>query len=600
MKNEANFLNLESLLRIPYVDPDLGFDLSQDGKKVAFSWNKTGQWEIFIKELDNDTQADQITDGMGGKFAPRWRPPDGTQLAYALDVDGSENYDIYAYDLETAAHINLTPNSHEAISPIYSWSPDGQQIAYCSNREGHFDTYTMAIVDGESKKILNNAYQDCEVSWSPDGKYLSVVSETRGQDHWTTIVPLDGNIPFIISLDGSPICANNPSWSPDSTQIAFSSNHHGKYEIGIFDIHTGVINWLTGGKGEKKHPLWMIDDHLIYIKSYGPSCRLVLYSLGGRSVTDYQIEPGVIYKPKLAPQGDGVLFAFDNPRFPCDLWKLSIPQKTFQQITRSLPNNVIQDKFKMPLEIYYPSFDGEAIPALLYQTSEDSHLPAVIYVHGGPNWLTQITWDPLIQHMVNRGWVVLAPNYRGSTGYGKDWQIANRHDLGGVDLLDVVAGADFLSCQGIVDPNKIAVTGRSWGGYLTALCLTHYSDKWVAGSAVVPFLNWFTSHSNARIDLKNWDLENFGSPITHQQVWYERSPYFFLDQVQAPIQLICGAQDIRCPASESSLAYEKLLEYGKDCEYHLYPDEGHSFLRTENRIKSEIQRVNFLARYLES
>jgi dipeptidyl aminopeptidase/acylaminoacyl peptidase len=132
----------------------------------------------------------------------------------------------------------------------------------------------------------------------------------------------------------------------------------------------------------------------------------------------------------------------------------------------------------------------------------------------------------MIQHMVSRGWVVLAPNYRGSTGYGRDWQLANRFDLGGGETKDVVAGADYLVREGIADPERIAVTGRSHGGYLTMTCLTHYPDRWAGGSAVVPFLNWFTGHANSREDLQHWDLENFGDPEKDYDLWYERSSFW--------------------------------------------------------------------------
>lgn len=129
-------------------------------------------------------------------------------------------------------------------------------------------------------------------------------------------------------------------------------------------------------------------------------------------------------------------------------------------------------------------------------------------------------------------------------------------------------------------------------------CLTQYPERWRAGSAVVPFLNWFTGHTNPREDLQHWDLENFGDPEKDQELWYERSPFFFLYRIQAPVQLICGAYDVRCPESESTRANEQLTNLGKVCEYILYPDEGHSFLKVENQGKSK-QQVDFLAKHLE-
>jgi dipeptidyl aminopeptidase/acylaminoacyl peptidase len=310
----------------------------------------------------------------------------------------------------------------------------------------------------------------------------------------------------------------------------------------------------------------------------------------------------VHHRPRWTPDGEGLLFLYESPLQPADLWHLSLAEGTCQQLTHSLPASIEPAAFVEPELVTYPSLDGTPVPALLYRprlTAGSERAPAVVYVHGGPNWLAQVAWDPVVQHMVGRGWAVLAPNYRGSTGYGRDWQLANRFDLGGADTGDVVAGADYLVGQGLAQPARIAVTGRSYGGYLTMTCLTQYPDRWAGGSAVVPFLNWFTSHANSRPDLQHWDLENFGHPERDRALYYERSPFFFLDRVVAPVQLICGAHDPRCPASESVQAHEALAARGKACDLALYEDEGHSFYKTENVIDAERRRMAFLASVLE-
>ncbi len=593
-------LNLETLLRVPYVDSEHGFDISPSGEEVAFSWNLSGRWEIYIQGLAGNAKPNQLTGGEGAKFAPRWSP-DGQQLAYVLDLDGSENFDIFIFDRATGEHRNLTPDTPEAIMAGFAWSPDGKWIAYCSNLSGRFDTYLMPVSGGQSRKVLDQKYTDYEVFWSPDGSNLAVVVEGPGQDYWTYLVPLEGGNPYPIAIDGEAICAKNASWAPDGKFLTFASDFNGQFEIGIYDLATGNISWLTDGEGEKEKPAWSADGWLTYVLSHGPRSSLALMDIASREVSSYQIESGVIYSPKFSP-GDGkIVLVFDNPRHPDDLWLFSLKKRRFEQITHSLPETIDSKALAMPEEIRYPSLDGTDVPALLYHPAKIDYLPpAVLYIHGGPNWLTQITWDPLIQHMVSQGWVVLAPNYRGSTGYGRDWQLASQFDFGGVDAADIVAGADFLRNAEIAAGDKISVTGRSWGGYLTMTCLTQYPEHWAAGSAVVPFLNWFTGHANSRVDLQQWDRENFGDPEENRVLWYERSPFFFLDRVRAPVQLICGAQDVRCPQSESSQAYEQLTTLGKTCEYVIYPDEGHSFLKVENQVKSKRQQVNFLARYLET
>jgi dipeptidyl aminopeptidase/acylaminoacyl peptidase len=146
--------------------------------------------------------------------------------------------------------------------------------------------------------------------------------------------------------------------------------------------------------------------------------------------------------------------------------------------------------------------------------------------------------------------------------------------------------------------DKIAVTGRSHGGYLTMTCLTQYPELWCAGSAVVPFTNWFKSHDDAREDLQHWNIENMGDPKENYERWYNAPPYLFLDNIHAPAQMLCGANDPRCPASDSLETHDKLLVLGKTVEFLLYEDEGHAFLKIENVINSESKRVDFIAREL--
>jgi dipeptidyl aminopeptidase/acylaminoacyl peptidase len=157
----------------------------------------------------------------------------------------------------------------------------------------------------------------------------------------------------------------------------------------------------------------------------------------------------------------------------------------------------------------------------------------------------------------------------------------------------------YLIENGLADKNKIGVTGRSHGGYLTMTCMTMYPELFAVGSAVVPFLNWHKSHQKSREDLQHWNIENMGDPEENKELWIARSPYFFLDQVNAPVQMICGGIDPRCPAIDSIDARDKLVELGKEVDLLLYPDEGHSFLKIENILDSEIKRMEFIARNVD-
>lgn len=621
-------LDFERLMRVPYINPDTGFEISPDGRFVAFSWNRSGQWEIYQLRLDHPDDIQQITNGPGAKFGPRYSP-DNKFLLYALDVDGGESFDICVCNLSQNLHFNLTPETSFAIQPNLSWSPDGKSIAFISNQSGRFSTYILPVAFSEKVEparapllVFDQSGPHWDVLWSPDRSWLAVVCESTASDNMTYIVPVpleyakdnrrvqpgERVVPKqrVISEQGAPINAKQVCWSPDSTRLAFSSDLHGFYDIGIFELASGQVVWATSGKGNKASPDWSADGkRLTYIYSEGPDSWVAVMEMGRAAPVLYHLEPGVHSSPLFTPESRRIVFAYDNPRRPDDLWLLNLESGQFRALTRSLPREFSAEDFIMPRHIEYSSLDGRSVPALLYQPPEGEDepkqglRPAVIVIHGGPTWSFQFLWYPLMTHLASRGWVVLAPNYRGSTGYGREWQLASRFDMGGVDTMDVAAGVDYLVKEGLADPKRIAVTGRSHGGYLTMSCLTEYPKLWACGSAVVPFLNWFTSHANSRQDLQHWDIENMGDPRKNSRLWRERSPFFFLRRVQAPVQLICAANDPRCPASESSAARDVLLALGKPVDYVFYPDEGHAFLKIENVVDHEIRRVAFLVQALE-
>jgi dipeptidyl aminopeptidase/acylaminoacyl peptidase len=604
-------LDLKSLLQVPGVEPVTGFDISPDGRKVAFSWNKTGQWEIFEISLTGNLTPRQISIGQGGKFGPKYSP-EGSRLAYLVDFDGSEQDHLFLQDFISGKNTDLTPGISFSLQTNITWSPDGNAIAFLADQNQNFDAFVMNLDNASAdvsetgilfpiRKILSINRPGWDIKWSPNGRYLAVVFEGPGQDYLTYLVTPDGKEARAIAIDGVSIDARNPAWSPDGRKLAFDSDLSGWNSIGILELDSQAIVWFKGSQWERYSPAWAPDGkNLVYVAANGAETWLELWREGNPPLRMQQMEPGLHYSPTFSPDGDSIIFVFDNPSHPDDLWEISFRERNLRQLTQSLPPAMRKTDFIMPDEVIYIGMDGETVPALLYRPQEvGPSTPAVIVIHGGPTWHFSYTWYPFMTHLVSRGWVVLAPNYRGSTGYGRDWQTLNRFDLGGGDADDCAAGAQYLVREGLADPTRIAVTGRSHGGYLTMSCLTRHPALWAGGSAIVPFLNLLNYHEELREDLKHWDIENMGRPDENFELWRERSPYFFLDQVQAPVQIICGQNDPRCPASDSILAYQRLLDLGYQVDFKMYEDEGHSFLKLKNIIDSEIRRVTFLAGILE-
>ncbi|MBI5966150.1 MAG: S9 family peptidase [Chloroflexi bacterium] len=598
-------LNLTQLLRVPNVDTGLKFDISPDGQRLVFSWNKTGKWELWSAKSPDFAHKFQSLETLesemeGSKFSPRFSP-DGTMLAYALDIDGSESYHIVIHDLNTNISTDLTPQIAYAHQPNISWSPDGKILAVLSDKHGQFALHLLHV-DGTAGRMIKNVFHPCwDVTWSPDGQWIAIEAESMASDRSIYVMPV--NRPrkgakvntTQLKINGQVLNAQNPAWSPDSKFLAFSGENNEWHDIGLFNVETQEIAWVNESTGDDSQPAWSRSGQIIgWVHSEGARTRFQFKERSG-AVKEKKVGDGVHSFPQFID--DSVLILYEDPSHPCDLWKINLEEDSIMQLTNSLPDDLRSAEFIPPEEVWYAGKDGTQIPALLYRAKDSKR--AVINIHGGPNWLYQFLWDPMMSYTASRGWTVLAPNYRGSTGYGKKWQNASRYDMGGVDTDDCAAGVNYLLENGFADKDKIGVTGRSHGGFLTMTCMTMYPELFAVGSAIVPFLNWLKSHKNSREDLQHWNIENMGDPEENRELWIARSPYFFLDKVNAPVQMICGGNDPRCPASDSIDARDKLVELGKEVELLLYKDEGHSFLDVENVINSEVKRVEFLAKVLE-
>ncbi|MCJ7432178.1 MAG: S9 family peptidase [Anaerolineales bacterium] len=593
-------LDLVQLLQVPHIDNNLRFDLSPNGQSAVFSWNKSGNWEIYQLNLDDLNSAHLLTHDEGAKFAPKFSPG-GNKIIYALDLDGSESYHIVLHDLESNISTDLTPDIGYAHQPYTAWSPDGNQLAVLSDVIGHFALYLLTIATGETK-LLFDIHRPCwDVRWSPNGKWLAVEVEAKASDRAIYIVNSDDGTWHEIKNNDKALNAEHPAWSPDSQYLAFSGESGEWHDIGLYEVKTSKVSWLSGSAGDDSFPCWPRDERLVgWIHAEGAATRLEVQERGG-AAKRIQVGAGLHSFPQFTSDGRSLIFVYESPSQPPDLWELNLDDDSFVQLTFSMPLDELHDaEFIQPEEVWYAGKDGVQVPAMLYHAKNAAtNSPAIVNIHGGPNWHLSFLWYPIMSYMASRGWTVLAPNYRGSTGYGKKWQNASRFDMGGVDTDDCAAGVKYLIENNLADKNKIAVTGRSHGGYLTMTCMTMYPELWAIGSAVVPFLNWIKSHYESREDLQHWNIENMGDPEKNRQLWTERSPYFYLDKINAPVQMICGANDPRCPASESMDAHDKLVELEKKVELLLYEGEGHSFLDLENVIDSELKRMEFLENILE-
>src|SRR5208337_201250 len=391
------------------------------------------------------------------------------------------------------------------------------------------------------------------------------------------------------------------------------------------EIATKKIHWLTEEKWEISGASFTPDGKsLVYTANMDGNVDIYLYDIGSGKSRALALPKG-LNRPSgngapFTRDGSRMLYSHTEPTAPGDLWVYTLadqeaeskstragvpaPHEPSHQLTHSLVGGVRAEDMVEPSLVHFPSKDGKwtisAFVYVPYNLPRNGEHPAIVYVHGGPTTKTMNTFNRFVQFVANQGYLVIAPNYRGSTGYGKEFQQANLFDMGGGDLQDVLAAADWIKQTGYVDPKKVILMGSSYGGYLSMMAVTKTSDMWAAGVPIVPFVNWFTEIANEDPLLREYDLATMGDPVKNKALYEDRSPINFVDQIKAPLLLLAGGNDPRCPKEESQQVADAVKKRGGSVQLKIYENEGHGFARVENQIDAYQRVSDFLKVHVPS
>ncbi|TMC46510.1 MAG: alpha/beta fold hydrolase [Chloroflexi bacterium] len=602
-------LSVEELAGVPYVDYIWGgVDLSPDGSEVAFSWNRSDTFEIYSAPLEGE-RIFQLTDAKERSVWPRWSP-DARQLAFLRDRGGDERFDIWLVDRDGEHERNLT-NEPGVMHRDIAWSPDGAKLAYTANSGGKaFAIHVIDVATGTKRALTDGSRDDMQPRWSPDGALLVFWSrrdEVPTNADLYVVASSGGEATRLETRAGSDGEAFDPQWSPDGTRISFTTDTRGRQEIAIASYaerEISRIEHMTESIHDEYGAVWRPDGRAVaYLHNEDAAVslrRVFVVSHADHAVSDI---PGMHSSPDIGPDSDTTAFLFSSPSRPWDVFMTRERATEASALTRSLPPTIDPATLVEPSHVRYPGAGGDDVPALLFLPYAEALRgekipPAIINIHGGPTAQHHREWNVATQVFVNAGFVVLEPNPRGSTGYGRTWREANRRDWGGKDLEDIARGAAWLGDQKLADPARIGVYGGSYGGYLTLMSLALRPDRFAAGVSVVGVVSWKTMAETTRGDLRDYLLREFGDPVKDAELYRERSPLTHASKIRAPLLILQGENDPRVPRSEAEQVVKVLRDGGKTHEYHVYPGEGHGFRVTENRIDSVRRALDWFDRHL--
>jgi dipeptidyl aminopeptidase/acylaminoacyl peptidase len=584
---------------------------SPDGEQIAFTTDLTGRMNLWRVDSAGGWPV-QLTQSNERQLHAVWSP-DGKWLAFQQDYGGNELWDVFAVSSDGTQTINLT-NTPDVREESPHWSPDGKTIAL--NVKGKSaPSYDVALLDWNTHHVTYLTHERSpehgwsSVAWSPDGRTLYANrDEVSATDSDIYAIDVATGKTRNLTAHKGKVVSDASSLSPDGKTLLLSSNEKGGFfNVALLDVASGKLTWVTDTRWEA-----MSGD-------FSPDGRSFSYTLNADGVVDaYLVDAASLRTSKIplgagvstfpanpssySPSGDRLLVSHESSVRPTDFWIYDTRAGSSRRLTYSAVASLTSAPMPDSQIVHYKSFDGKIISALMwipFNLQRNGSNPALVLPHGGPTSQTQDYWSPHIAALVSRGYICIAPNVRGSSGYGVEFQKANYQDLGGGDLQDEVYAARLLQDTGYVDPKKIGITGGSYGGFMTLMAIGKTPDVWAAAVELFGIINWMTMLQHSDAELQQYERSLLGDPVKSRSIYESTSPLAFIHNVKAPLLVLQGDNDPRVPKEEAIQIVDLLTKDGKTVEAHYYPDEGHGFAKRENRIDAIRRTVDWFDRYLK-
>ncbi|MBI1769173.1 MAG: S9 family peptidase [Bacteroidetes bacterium] len=591
-----------------------GSAFSPDETKVLINSKETGIYNAFEIDIKSGEKKQLTKSDDNAIFSYSYFPNDN-RILYGSDKGGNEITHLYVQTPE--GNVNDLIQDSTAKAEFGGWSFDKKSMYYVTNGRDkqYFDLYKVQV-DGkqsESKiypaSLVYKNEQGLDVAAiSNDDRYMALTKAiTTNNSNMHLLDTQTGKIKLLSEHKGD-VQFSPQYFSKDGKKLFYLTNDGSEFMyLASYDIASGATEKV------EESP-W---DLMYAYQSRNGKYRVVAINNDAR--TEIKIYDGATNQPiKLSglPDGDitGVnisdseklmTFYVSTSKSPSNLFVYNFETNEVKQLTNTMSKEINSIDLVAGEVVRFKSYDDMEIPCLLYKPlglAEGEKAPAILLIHGGPGGQTRLNYSAMVQHIVNHGYVVLAVNNRGSSGYGKSFFAADDRKHGDADLKDCVASKKLLEDLPYVDASKIGIMGGSYGGYMTMAALTFTPEEFKVGVNLFGVTNWLRTLKSIPpwwASFREALYTEMGDPIKDSVALYNKSPLFHADKITKPFIVLQGSNDPRVLKVESDEIIAAAKKNGVPVEYVVFPDEGHGFVKKENNIKANEEIVKFLDKYLK-
>ena len=591
---------VEKVIRVPMMDL---VTMSENGRYSLVVSDISGSYQLWSADV-NMGKTKQISHG-DQRVTYADISPDSKTVAFTRDFGGAERHQFFLAPITGTKEEIQISDLQDIRAYDFSWSRDGKEIVFCGSTAKAQCIWALNPRTKRHEELYSQKGFVFSPTFSHDGKRIATSAKTTDVPRSAEILVLNRKTGEIIVYTPKPGSENtNVKWHPKEQRMLFKTNAGGSYDLAVYDTREQKLEYVGASALGRDFPSFgwaRKGDALWFVAAKNGRTKLYLQEDHGKPKT-IRTPTGSIATSssavKLSKDGSFFVFCWSSLSSPPRLMKLSMRTgKTSPIYGPPSDGGIPQASTEY---ITYKSTDGLKISSfMLFSGGSKRPGPVVVWPHGGPWWEVADEWNPAIRSICAAGFHVFCPNFRGSTGYGAEFERMDIGDPGGMDMQDIVVGTKLVKDRGYVEGDKIGMAGASYGGFMTFLAMTKVPDLWKAGAAIVGITDWKEQYELSDALFKDFVAEMMaGRPEDKPELYRDRSAINFVSQIRAPILIWHRANDSRCPVEPVKKFADQLRALGKPHEIHVVEGEGHGAQKTDNLVKQYKGVVSFLIRNL--